>query len=257
MITIIWILALLGTDLVKTPSIVPSDSGGVIASAKGGDRRWTANWTMEPFERDGKKAVRFTERGQGHISPYSGQVRWSLEAVWSAENGLRPLETEKVVTSPTGARIATERKHFDLNKNTVRFERQYSDGRSEVKSISIPPDTLAVEGIAGILRFLSFDRNMDFPTHLLSNEPHLYSVSFEMRSTERVRTPAGEFEAYKVEMVPHIGLLNVFRSLVPKTYFWFTVAPARSWVRFRSGDNGPGTPEIVMELGRSTTRSIE
>jgi len=252
MITIIWILALLGTDFVKTPSVVPSDSGGVVASAKNGGRRWTASWTMEPFERNGKKAVRFTERGQGHVSPYSGEVRWSLEAVWSAENGLRPLETEKIVTSSTGARIATERKHFDLSNNTVRFERQYSDGRSEVKSISVPPDTLAVEGIAGVLRFLSFDRNMDFPAHLLSNEPRLYSVSFEMRSTDRVRTPAGEFEAYKVEMVPHVGFLNAFRSLLPKTYFWFTVAPPHFWVRFQGLENGPGTPEIVMELDRNT-----
>src|SRR5262245_66124007 len=77
MISLLWILALLGTDLVKTPSVVPSDSGAVIASAKGGGRWWAANWTMEPFERNGKKAIRFTERGEGHVSPSSGQLRWT------------------------------------------------------------------------------------------------------------------------------------------------------------------------------------
>src|SRR5262249_54838323 len=155
--------------------------------------------------RDGKKAIRFTEQGQGHVSPFSIEIRWSLEAIWSAENGLQPLETEKTITTSAGARVATERKQFDLTKHTIHFERRSSEGRSEVKSLSTRPDTLAVEGIAGVLRFLPFDRTAPFPAHLLSNEPRLYSVTFESRGKERVKTPAGEFEAYKVEMVPHVG----------------------------------------------------
>jgi hypothetical protein len=246
----ICVLFLLRADLIKAPQRIPTDSGSVIVSTKAGPRRWTAKWTMEPFERDGKKGVRFTEQGQGHVSPFSGDVRWSLEALWSAENGLQPLQTEKTVTSSTGAPLATERKQFDHTKGTVRFERRSSDGRSEVKSVPTPPDTLAVEGIAGILRFLAFDRTAPFPAHMLSNEPRLYSVTFESRGKERVRTPAGEFDAYKVEMVPHVGLLNVFRSFVPKAFFWFTVAPPHFWVRYEGPENGPGTPEIVMELAR-------
>src|ERR1051326_2357678 len=191
----IFLLGLLGADFIKTPPAIPSDRGGVAVSAKSGGHRWSASWTMEPTERAGKKAIRFTEQGQGQVTPYSGQVRWSLESVWSADSGLRPLSSEKVVTSLSGARVATERKEFDQNKNTVRFERRFSDGRSEEKSMSIPSDTLAVEGIAGILRFLPFDTSASFPAHLLSNEPHLYSVTFEMRGKERIKTPAGEFES--------------------------------------------------------------
>jgi len=250
MLTTICLFILLRADLIKAPPSVPADSGAVVVSGKSGAPRWTANWTMEPFERDGRKAVRFTERGQGHVSPFSEEIRWSLEAIWSAENGLQPLEAEKIITTSTGVRLATERKQFDHKKGTVRFERQSSGGRSEVKSLSIPPDTLAIEGIAGVLRFLAFDRTAPFAAHLLSNEPRLYSVTFEARGKERVKTPAGEFEAYKLEMVPHVGLLNVFRSFFPKAFFWFSVAPPHFWVRYEGPENGPGTPEIVMELDR-------
>ena len=242
------LLFLFARDLVKAPSIVPSDHGGVVVSAKGGGRRWSAKWTMEPLEREGKKAVRFTETGQGHVSPYSGEVRWSLEAIWSADRGLRPVSTEKIVTSLAGAQIAVERKHFDLTKNIVTFERRFSDGRSETKSFSLPVDTLAVEGIAGVLRFLPLAQDSQFSAHLLSNEPRVYSVTFEVRGKERVRTPAGEFDAYKVEMVPHLGLMSVFRAFAPKTFFWFAVQPPHFWVRYEGLENGPGTPEIVMEL---------
>ena len=243
-------LALLVASLIKAPSIVPSDSGGVVVSGKSGDRRWAATWTMEPAEHEGKKAIRFTERGQGRVSSFSGEVRWSLEADWSTDGGLRPLRTEKIITTLTGTRVAIERKNFVPGTNTVNFERQFSDGRLEMKSLSIPPDTLAVEGIAGALRFLAFDQILSFSAHLLSNEPRVYSVTFEGRGKERVRTPAGEFDAYKVEMVPHLGVLNVLKAFAPKTYFWFTVQPPHFWVRYQGLENGPGTPEISMELER-------
>ena len=151
-----------------------------------------------------------------------------------------------------GAPLATERKQFDLNKGTVHFERRFSDGRLREKSLEVPKDTLAVEGIAGVLRFLPFDRITSFPVHLLSNEPRVYSISFENRGKEHVRTPAGEFDCYKLEMVPHLGVLSVVRHFYSKAFFWFTVAPPHFWVRYEGPENGPGTPEIVMELDRDS-----
>ena len=248
MLKAVSILLLFASDFIKAPATVPADHGTVVVSDKTGGRRWTANWTMEPGERNGKKAVRFTERGQGHVSPFSQEIRWSLESLWSAETGLQPLDSEKIITTSAGARLVTERKHFDAATGMVRFERQRSDGRSEAKSITVPPDTLIVEGIAGILRYLPFEQTGRLPAHLLTNEPRLYSVAFEIRGKEHVRTPAGEFDCYKVEMVPHLGVLNVVRSFFPKTFFWFTVAPPHSWVRYEGPENGRSTPQVVMEL---------
>ena len=242
------IILLYGLDLIKPPATVPGDSGAVVVSAKNGGLRWTANWNMEPIERDGKKAVRFTERGQGHLSPFSGEVRWSLESVWSAEPGLQPLDSEKIVTNATGARLVTERKRFDAVNGIVKLERLRPTAAREEKSLRVPEDTLIAEGIAGVLRYLTFDETGSFPAHLLSNEPRLYKVTFENRGREHVKTPAGEFDCYKVEMVPHLGVLNVVRYLYPKAFFWFTVATPHSWVRYQGPESGPGTPEVVMEL---------
>src|SRR5437899_9444927 len=198
MLNTVCILLLFGSDLIKAPATVLADRGTVVVSGKGGGRRWTADWAMEPIERSGKKAVRFTERGQGHISPFSEEVQWSLESVWSAETGLQPLDSEKTITTPTGARLMTEQKHFDVAAGMVRFERQRSGGRPEVKSLKIPADTLIIEGIAGILRYLAFEQSGSLPAHLLTNEPRLYTVAFAIRGKEHVKTPAGEYYVYKV-----------------------------------------------------------
>jgi hypothetical protein len=249
-LTAIFVLAFAGTDLLQAPPIIPKESGSITVSAKTGERRWTADWTMEPSQQNGRKTIRFTERGRGRISPYSGEVQWSIEAVWLAEPDLQPLDFEKTVVSAAGMPVATERKHFDFNKGAVLFERRLAGKRPESKTLSIPKDVLAVEGIAGILRFLTFDSGRDFATHLVSNEPRLYSVTLENRGKERVKTPIGVFEAYKIELVPHLGVLNVVRPFVAKTFFWFNAESPHFWVRYTGPENGPGTPEIVMELSR-------
>jgi hypothetical protein len=252
--SILFLLTLLfGRDVIKTPAILARDSGTVIVSAKKGGQRWTAGWTMEPIERNGKKAVRFTERGQGHISPFSSEVRWSVESIWSAEPpGFQPLESERTVTTPTGMRLLVERKHLDPVKGVLRFERQPATGAAEEKVMTISPDTLIPEGIAGVLRYLMFEGTRKFPAHVLSNEPRLYRVTFESRGKERIRTPAGEFECYKIEMVPHVGPLNLGRYFAPEAFFWFTVEAPHFWVRYQGSENGPGTPEVVMELDRAS-----
>ena len=254
MFRIALLVLLSGLDLIKAPTAVSRDSGAVVVSARNGERRWSATWTMEPIEREGKKAVRFTERGQGHVSPFPGEVRWSIESTWSAETGFQPLDSEKIITSPTGAPLVTERKHFDPVKGIAQFERQRAGAQPEEESLTLPPDTLIAEGIAGVLRYLMFEQAKPFPVHLLSNEPRLYSVTFENRGLEHVKTPAGEFDCYKIEMVPHLGVLNVVRYFYPKAFFWFTVAPPHFWVRYEGPESGPRTPEIIMELDRGSRR---
>src|SRR5262249_36077191 len=198
----------------------------------------------------GKKAVRFTEQGQGQLSPYPQPVRWTMEATWLAEKGFHPLDFVKTVTAMDGSPVVIERKHFDIEKGNVRLTREFPHGRTETKTLPTPPDTLAVEGIAGILRFLPFESSNAVPLHLLSNEPKLYPVKLVIRGKETVRTAPGSVESYKVDLVPELGFLNLFRSLAPKTFFWFTAAPPHSWVRFEGPENGPGTPEVIMEQAR-------
>jgi hypothetical protein len=165
-----------------------------------------------------------------------------------SHGSFRPLRFDKTITDAEGHTIARERKNFDVAKGIVRFERTRSGRSPETKQISIPPDTLTVEGIAGVLRFLPFEQWRPFTAHFLTNEPQLYEMKFEMRGKERVKTPAGEFECYKIELVPQLGLLNALRPFLPRAYFWFSVAAPHFWVRYEGPENGQGTPQIVMEL---------
>ena len=241
-----WILT--AADTVEVPSAVPREKGSiVVSSGTPAKTRWTAEWTMEPSREQGRPAVRFTETGRGRYTPYLQPIRWSLEAVWTADGSFHPLRFQKIITDDGGGTIATERKVFDPAKGTVQFERETPGHAPEMKQFSAPPDTLAVEGIAGILRFLPFEQWRPFTAHFFSNEPQLYEVKIQMRGRERIKTPAGELDCYKIELVPQLGVLNVLRPFLRKIYFWFSAVPPHFWVRYEGPENGQGTPQIVME----------
>ena len=79
---------------------------------------------MDPVEEGGQRLIRFTEHGQGRVSPFQQQVQWSMEAVWRADKVFRPLNINKTITTPDGAPLASEKKQFDLQNGRVRFERR-------------------------------------------------------------------------------------------------------------------------------------
>jgi len=238
-----------GADTLKPPPMTgPEERGAVVTKTKNGTVRWRAEWTMARAQANGRAAVKMTESGQGMYSGFTQPVRWNIEAWWSAADVFRPLRFEKTVTDLAGKLLAREEKQFDWTKNEARFERH--DARTDERTrkiIPLPGETLAVEGIAGALRALPFERGLRFQTHLMTNEPKLYDITLELRGRETIRTAAGTFDCYKIELVPHVGALNAFRFLFPKSYFWFTVESPHTWVRYQGPESGASSPEITME----------
>jgi hypothetical protein len=234
----------------KAPAVIPANHGTVVTSTAKGEMRWTANWTMEPWTVGGKNAVRFTENGKGQYSPFTQEVRWTLESIWLADGSFFPLQFEKTVRDAQGQTLAVDKKSFDNAAGKVKFEHRNEKGETETSTFPAAPDILTIEGIAGVLQFFPFGKSGSSGTmhgHMLSNEPNLYDVTIESRGTERVKTSSGDIDCYKIELVPHLGLLNLMKVFYPKTYFWFRVAEPHTWVRYQGLENGPGTPEIIME----------
>ena len=244
------LLLMMAAAQLKAPAAVPSEHGTVETSTAKGEKRWTAEWTMSPWTIGERKAARFTETGKGYYSPFKEEVRWTSESVWMADGEFFPLQTEKTIYDGQGRTIAVEKKTFDRAAGKVKFEHRNEKGETDTSTFNAAPNILAPEGIAGILQFFPFGKSGAAGTiraHVLSNEPDLYDVTIESRGMEIVKTPSGEIQCYKLEVVPHLGLLNVVKVFYPKTYFWFSVAEPHRWVRYQGLENGPGTPEIIME----------
>src|SRR5262249_45341114 len=155
-VCLLLICSLAFPELLKSPAAVPNEKGTVLVTDPSGRERWSADWTMEPWTEDGRPAVRFTETGSGLYSPFTKPVRWSLSAVWRAEGTFKPLHFEKTFTNTQNQPIAIETKEFDLAKRSVKFVRKNAGEPPETRTITVPSDTITVEGMAGVLRAIPF-----------------------------------------------------------------------------------------------------
>jgi hypothetical protein len=250
-VMILWlgVVSPSSADLLKSPPMAATEEKGTtVTRTKGSAARSKAQWSIEKTKSDGRDVVKMTETGQGAYSGFNQEVRWNIEAYWSTGDAFRPLRFQKTVTDKSGKSLVQEMKQFNWTKHQVRFERRdLKDGKTTAKVMTIPDDTLTVEGIAAALRALPFETKRPFAAHFLTNEPKLYDITLEVRGREKIQTAAGSFDCYKVELVPHVGALDAFRFLFPKAYFWFTVDPLHTWIRFQGPENGPSSQEIIIE----------
>jgi len=242
-------------NLNSPPMSGQRERGSAIARDKDGHERWKNDWTMERTTLDGKAVLRFTEEGHGKRSPFDQEVRWTITSLWTDDNPPRPIRSDSTTSDSTGHALATELRVFDFTRKQVEVtttDSENSKAKRETQKIST--DTLAVDGLAGVLRGLDFGSKVPFSAHLLTNESKVYDVTFESRGREKLTTEDGTVECYKIEVVPHLGLLNVFRFMYPKTYFWFEVDSPHTWVRYVGSENGPGSPEVILQRSHPPAR---
>ncbi len=233
-----------------TLPMAPSEKGSVVVSDAGsGLERSRFDWTADAgLDGSGRTVVKFTENGGGMVAPFPQPVRWHLESMWSQGNRFSPLWVERVYTDTQGKRLLSLRHDFDWSKGVALFTRTDERGQSFKKEIQVPPDTITGDGLALWMRTLPFESPRTVGAHFLTEEPNLYKVTFKIGKEEEIRTPAGLFKAYKVAMDVDLGLLNLVKVFVPKTFLWFSTGTPHYWVRSESLENGVGTPKVYREL---------
>ncbi len=232
----------------STPPMSKKEEGSFITSYKEGGTRWKATWTLDEFIERGESKVRLVLSAEGITNPFTRDMKWESVSVWKSGAAFTPVEASTEVKDMQGNLVMTERKTVDESTGAVTFVRKdYENGGSVNESFEPDRDLLIVEGIVLALRSLPFGTDDTIKAQFLTNEPDLYNVEFRQKGRETIKTPDGEVECYKVELVPKLGALNVFKVFFPKTYFWFTVAPPHKWVRYEGLENDRDSPEVVME----------
>ena len=233
----------------KVPPMSPIEKGTIVTEYADGGIRWKADWKADTFEENGEKKFRLIFNAKGLTSPFSKDMTWQTVAIWKAEDEFIPLESETKIKDLSGNLVMIDKKSFNHKKNTAVFGREDLERNTyQRKHYDITNDTLIVEGIVYALRTLPFGTEEVVKAKILSNEPELYNVEFQQKGIEKIQTEDGVVDCYKVEIVPKLGVLGVFKVFFPKTYFWFTVDPPHRWVQYQGLENGIETPEVIMKV---------
>jgi hypothetical protein len=233
----------------EVPPMGTNERGTIVTEYKDGGIRWEADWRTKVYDENGVKKFKIVFDAKGVTSPFTFKSTWQSVAIWKAEDEFFPLESETTIKDLSGKVVMIDQKKFDHKRNTATFSREDLILNTYKRTpYDITPDTLIVEGIVYALRTLPFGTDKVVKGKILSNEPELYNVEFHQRGIENIQTKDGEVPCYKVEIVPKLGVLGVFKVFFAKTYFWFTVEPPHKWIRYEGLENGIDTPEIIMKV---------
>ena len=232
----------------STPPMSKKEEGSFVVSDKEGGTRWKADWTSEEIIENGETRIKTVVRGQGIKNPFTREMRWESVSLWKSGDSFTPVESSTEVRDLQGKLVMADRTAVDEKTGAASFVREdYESNGSVSKTYETDSDVLIVEGLALALRSLPFGTDEAVKAQFLTNEPELYNIEFKQKGVETIKTAGGEVECYKVELVPKLGALNVFKVFFPKTYFWFTVASPHRWVRYDGFENGRKSPEVVMQ----------
>lgn len=237
------------TSAWDVPPLDMPERGTIKAYDKDGEFRWTADWTTESFTENGKKMLNLTLTGSGLISPFTEKRTWKSVSVWNADESFYPVRSETVIKNTSGKTVMIDKKTVDTSLGTVLFQRKDLTGdTSQIEIFDLTDNTIIMEGMVIALRDLPFGEGSSARAKFITNEPAEYDMEFKQMGIETVPTPGGDIQCYKVEFVPKLGLLSVFKAFFPKTYMWFTVDEPHRWVKYEGLENGRDSPEVVMNV---------
>ncbi len=234
----------------KVPPISPGEKGTIVTEYKDGGVRWKADWTTDVYTENGVKKFKLIFDAKGVTSPFTQKATWRSVSIWKAEDEFIPLSSETKIKDLSGNLLMIDKKTFNHKRNSAVFAREDLNLGTYNRKLydDITSDTLIVEGLTYALRELPFGTDKTVKAKILSNEPELYNVEFKERGIEKIQTADGEVECYKIEIIPKLGVIGVFKVFFPKTYFWFTVEPPHKWVRYEGLENGIDTPAVIMKV---------
>jgi hypothetical protein len=204
---------------------------------------WKSVIDVQKIKHEGNPYLYIKEEGAGIYGKDKKYKSWVSEAYYLFKDGrATPYQTKLIYKDREGKTLQTVTKIYDpeTKKAVVQLN-------GDEKQFDFEEDLIDKELLGTALQNYPFDERRDVEFHLLTNEPTRYKITVKYRGKEKIKVGGEEIECHKLQMIPDLGLLNVFGAFVPKTYFWYKIDPPHDYVKYEGLESGLGTPYIILE----------
>ena len=221
--------------------IAPQESGVQMTRfEKKTEALYNYSWNVK---RDGGKVV-FSAKGDNNKSG-AKRIEWTENSVMELNgSSLRTLSWSK---DSTGAEQESWKLTYDWAGGKVHYNYQdRAGGKKESKSVELGSTAFSSDAMYFMLRGFPFEQGPgaridgDF---VLTNGQVLPAYII-LRGEEKVTTPMGTFDTYKLEM----KLKGALGPIAPKMFMWFTKDKPHLFVRYDGKEAGitSGKPVNVL-----------
>ncbi len=211
-----------------------------------GNERWKGE--TEISHTDKKDIYILIERGKGYFSGFKGRISWTAKLKFlSTEDRIKPLKMEKQIFNQGGKVIARQTQKFDFanKKVTYRYENLVIKRKME-KVFRFKGDIVnrLVLGLY-VQKFLKNGKREQMVS-ILSDEPRLYRANIKVIGKEEIECNGRKKMAYKLCLDPDIGLLNIFKFILPKVHIWHLATPHYEWLKYVGLESNITSPKVEI-----------
>lgn len=217
---------------------------------KSGEYIWRADWSLDVNTSDESRPAELIENIYGKYNDSKDDIRCVVQSRLFLSKTPRVLGTVQVASSDKDEGIWQKNKIFNYTQKKL-IARQFEHGKLVMERSSPFPDgpVFSADVLVAIFQGYDFEKAKPFSFYVYSSEGKLYNVTVRIIGKEKVSVPPGDFDCYKMELRPDLGLLNfVITPFLPKTYLWFTVSKPHLWMKYEGLESGLGTPYVIREL---------
>ena len=227
------------------PGIAENESGynETRFTGEDGGRVMDVRWSLTRTEQDGRTIVTRSSTGTWYLG--EGPIQWTEESVMELTSaGLRSLSWRK---QSSGVEQETWAITYDWDSRRIDYS--WSDAlseRSRRETIELPGNVIPGDSLELVLRGFPFERGEGFRyrAQVVMADGSFLDGNVVHRGVERIETPFGEVECYKLELKP-TGALGL---VAPRMYYYFTVAEPHVFVLLDGREAGPFKPRTLNTL---------
>jgi hypothetical protein len=213
-----------------------------------GGKRWEAETEIRKKEGD---VYILTEKGEGVYSSFEGPISWVAEMEFkSTEENVMPLKLVKRVFDEDGKMIRLEKQDYDpVKKSVTCLHEDIPKKISRTKRFKFTKDAVN-RLLLGLYVQKMLEKGMRIANiQMVSEEPGLYNMYLSVVKTEDVEINGHKRRAYKLQLDPRLGLLDVVKVFFPRAYAWHSARPDFEWLRYEGleGDIHSVKVEVTTE----------
>ena len=214
-----------------------------------GNERWKAE--TEISHTDKKDIYLLTERGKGYFSGFKDRISWIAKLKFlSTKDSVKPLKMEKQIFNQGGKVITRQTQKFDFtNKKVIYSYENLITKRKMEKVFRFKGDI--VNRLILSLYVQKFLKNgeKEQTVFILSDEPSLYRVRIKIIGEEEIECKGRKKTVYKLCLDPDIGLLNIFKFVLPKIHIWHLATPHYEWLKYVGLESNITSPKVEIRTG--------
>jgi Protein of unknown function (DUF3108) len=243
--SLVFIVAGAAAAQLASPQVADLETGFYkLQVTSTGQTLYNMHWIFTRVSEGGKSYLVFKMKGDNNTQG-EDRIDWDEESKIeeTKDHGLRTLYWKK---SSRGA----EQMDWDLTYDWAAGRATYNfkdraTGKSENKTMKLTPDTLGGDALYLILRGFPFDKPVGYKmAGRVVSGGDLIQGDLIFRGEEKLTTPLGTFDTYKLELKPK-GLVGI---LPTRLYMWFSKNAPHLCLRFDGFEGLQRTMTVTVEF---------